>query len=44
MRTLTRAGSLATSSPVDKLPEGVMVGIPEGCQGPLETAYEEKVP
>jgi hypothetical protein len=42
-------------SPVDRLhgqwddgekmpPEGVIVGVPEGCEGPLETAYEEKVP
>jgi hypothetical protein len=42
-------------SPVDRLhgqwdngekmpPEGVILGVPNGCKGPLETAYEEKIP
>jgi len=25
-------------------PEGVILGVLEGCKGPLETAYQEKVP
>jgi hypothetical protein len=25
-------------------PEGVIVGVPNGCKGPLETAYDAKVP
>jgi hypothetical protein len=31
-------------SPVDRLPDGATLGAPEGCKGPLETAYEEKIP
>jgi len=27
-----------------KIPEGLFIGTPEGCQGPLEIAYSEKLP